>query len=425
MRVRLVLVVGATSSLVLVAFLVPLAVLVRSAAANRAMAAATVHAQSLAPTVATSAGLDAAVQRANASGVYRTSVFLPDGRVVGPDTTRTPAVEQAATGSSATAAVAGGREVVVAVGGLSDGTAVIRTFVPDAALRAGVGRAWSVLALLGLCLLAVSVLVADLLARAVTRPLSAVATVSHRLARGNLEARATADEGPPEVREVSAGLNLLAGRIKDLLAQERELVADLSHRLRTPLTALRIDVDTVTDASTRSRLLSDLDAVDRTVDSVIHEANRPGRAGGAVACDAAAVLAERVAFWSVLAEEEDRRFTVALAEGPLMVRVDAADLSACVDALVGNVFRHTPEGIAFWVTLDEVPEGGGRLTVADEGPGLPDGLVHERGASGAGSTGIGLDIVVRTAHRSGGGVELGQSAAGGAAIVVRFGPPDR
>jgi signal transduction histidine kinase len=165
--------------------------------------------------------------------------------------------------------------------------------------------------------------------------------------------------------------------------------------------------------------------VDRTVDSVIHEANRPGRAGGAVACDAAAVVAERVAFWSVLAEEEDRRLTTSLAEGPLRVRVDEADLSACVDALVGNVFRHTSEGVAFWVTLEAAPEGGGRLTVADEGPGLPDGLVHERGASGAGSTGLGLDIVVRTAHRSGGGVQLGQSAAGGAAIVVRFGPPDR
>ena len=425
MRARLVLVVGATSSLVLVAFLVPLAVLVRSAAANRTMAAATVQAQSLAPAVATTAdaALAEAVQQANGSSTFQTSVFLPDGRVVGPAAVRSPAVEQAATGSSTTAVVAGGREVVVAVAGLREGTAVIRTFVPDAALRAGVVRSWSVLVLLGLCLLGLSVLVADLLARALTRPLSAVATVSHRLARGNLEARA-GDEGPPEVREVSAGLNLLAGRIKDLLAQERELVADLSHRLRTPLTALRIDVDTVEDASVRSRLLSDLDAVDRTVDSVIHEANRPARAGVAVACDAVAVLAERVAFWSVLAEEEDRRVAVSLAPGPVPVAVDRADLSACVDALVGNVFRHTPEGVGFAVTLDELPAGGGRLTVADDGPGLPDGLVHQRGASGAGSTGLGLDIVARTAERSGGDLRLDRSSTGGAAIVVRFGPAE-
>jgi signal transduction histidine kinase len=425
MRARLFAVVGATSSLILVAFLVPLAVLVRSAAANRAMAAATVYTQSLAPAVATSAGpdLEAAVRRANASSGYRTTVFLPGGQVVGPDGTRSPAVEQAATGSSSTVAVAGGREVVVAVAGLPTGTAVIRTFVPDAALRVGVGRSWSVLALLGLCLLTLSVVIADLLARTLTRPLSAVATISHRLARGDLEARA-GDDGPPEVKEVSAGLNRLAGRIKDLLAQERELVADLSHRLRTPLTALRIDVDTVTETAVRSRLLSDLDAVDRTVDSVIHEANRPSRGGTAAWCDAASVLAERVAFWSALAEEEDRPVTVSLPEGPLPVRVDQADLSACVDALIGNVFRHTPEGAGFSVTLQELPPGGGRLVVADEGPGLPDGLVHRRGTSGAGSTGLGLDIVVRTAQRSGGAVELGRSPAGGAAITVWFGPPE-
>ena len=98
------------------------------------------------------------------------------------------------------------------------------------------------LGLLGLGLLAVSLLVADLLARRLTRPLSEVAAVSHRLAHGDLDARAGVD-GPPEVRQVSAGLNLLAGRITELLAQERATVADISHRLRTPLTALRIDVE--------------------------------------------------------------------------------------------------------------------------------------------------------------------------------------
>ena len=69
--------------------------------------------------------------------------------------------------------------------GLADGTAVIRAFVPRAELSAGVGHAWAVLGLLGLGLLVVSMLVADLLARTLTRPLSAVADVSHRLAQGS------------------------------------------------------------------------------------------------------------------------------------------------------------------------------------------------------------------------------------------------
>jgi len=66
----------------------------------------------------------------------------------------------------------------------------------------------------------------------VTRPIGELARVSHVLAAGDLEARASL-AGPPEVREVAQGLNHLAGRIRELLWQERESVADLSHRLRT------------------------------------------------------------------------------------------------------------------------------------------------------------------------------------------------
>ncbi|HEX6872991.1 MAG TPA: HAMP domain-containing sensor histidine kinase [Micromonosporaceae bacterium] len=424
MRSRLVLLVGATSSLVLIAFLVPLAVLVRSAAADRALAAATVQAQALAPAVATvdQAILNDMVSQANQSGDFPTTVFLPNGQVVGPGAARSVAVVSGLAGSSSTVPAAGGREVVVAVAGLRDGTAAIRTFVPDDRLTAGVGRAWAVLGLLGLGLLGLSLLVADLLARTLTRPLSAVGEVSYQLAQGDLGARAE-DRGPPEVRQVSAGLNLLASRISELLAQERELVADLSHRLRTPLTALRIDVESVPDLPTRARLEADLDAVDRTVDAVIHEANRSAREGVAAACDATEVVLDRVRFWSALAEEEGRAVRLAVDPVRVPVRLDRGDLAACVDALIGNVFRHTSEGIGLSVTLTRRPEGGGRLVVSDDGPGLPDGLVQRRGVSGAGSTGLGLDIVTRTARRTGGEVRLGRSATGGAAVAVDLGPP--
>jgi signal transduction histidine kinase len=422
MRARLFWLVGATSSLVLVAFLIPLALLVRTAAADRAMSDAVVKTQALAPMVATvdTATLDLAVAQTNASSPRQITIFLPDGRVLGAPAPRSAAVEEAATGRSLTAQEAGGREVVVAVAGLDQGTAVIRTFVSDGELHAGVSRAWAVLALLGLGLLGVSLLVANQLARTVIQPLSAVAEASYRLAHGSLGARA-AVEGPPEVRQVGAGLNQLAGRITELLAQERETVADLSHRLRTPLTALRIDVESLSDPQDRVRLAADLDAVERTVDDVIREARRPVREGGAAACDAAQVVAERVQFWSALAEEEGRRAQISIAPGPLEVRVSREDLRACVDALLGNVFAHTPEGTAFAVTLTAQPPNGARLLVADNGPGIPHAAVFARGTSLAGSTGLGLDIVVRTAERSGGAVTVDQSRAGGACFIVDLG----
>ncbi len=64
-------------------------------------------------------------------------------------------------------------------------------------------------------------------------------------------------------------------------------------------------------------------------------------------CDAALVVAERAAFWWPLAEDQDRQMTVEVAAGPVPVFVAADDLATCADILLGNVFAHTPEGVAF------------------------------------------------------------------------------
>lgn len=426
MRARLMLLVGATSSLVLVAFLVPLALLVRSAAADRAMSAAIVDAQELAPLVATAGeqSLDQAVARENAARDHQLTVFLPNSRVIGAPAIRSANVELAASGRSITADAPGGREVLVAVSGLSNGTAVIRTFVPHAELSASVARAWLVLGLLGVGLLGVSFLVASRLARSLVRPIQGAAESSYRIAHGELTERA-AVEGPAEIQQVSIGLNLLASRIGELLARERESVADLSHRVRTPLTALRIDAEALREPQDRARLTADLDAVERTVSEVIQELRRPVREELVPTCDAAEVVTERMAFWSALAAEEGRSATLAAATGPLPVGVTRQDLSACIDALLDNVFTHTPEGCGFGVELARLPTRAVRLSVADAGPGLPGLASLQRGHSGADSTGLGLDIVRRTAVRAGGTVTVARSAAGGARIEVDLGPPAR
>jgi signal transduction histidine kinase len=247
--------------------------------------------------------------------------------------------------------------------------------------------------------------------------------VSHRLARGELDARAD-PAAPVEVGVVAGALNTLAGRISELLREERETVADLSHRVRTPLTALGLDAEALRQPEDAARIGAGVDAVQRAVSSVIDAARR--RATDAAECDAAAVVAERVAFWSVLAEDTERDVRTDLAAGPLPVAVGRADLEALVDALLGNVFAHTPDGSAFAVRLGPRPGGGARLLVADAGPGLPAGAdVLRRGASGGGSTGLGLDIARRTAEQAGGGLALGRSPGGGLAVTVDLGPAAR
>ncbi|HKA97494.1 MAG TPA: HAMP domain-containing protein, partial [Streptosporangiaceae bacterium] len=298
MRLRVILLVVATSSLVLVSFLAPLALVLRNFTADRAVSAATFEAQHLAPLVTTlrTNSLRLTVDGLNAeSGNSPVTVFLPGGRELGQPAPRSAAVDLAARGRSFTTPGPDGVEVLVAVQGLPGSTAaVIRTFVPNADLRQGVAKAWLLLGALGLGLLALSVVVADQLARSLVRPIAALAHASDLLATGDLTARATV-AGPPEVRRAGTGLNRLAVRIGDLLTHERETVADLSHRLRTPLTALRIDAESLRNAREMAQLSADVDAVERTVNEIIRAARRPTGGGTGAACDASLVIAERAA----------------------------------------------------------------------------------------------------------------------------------
>ena len=131
-----------------------------------------------------------------------------------------------------------------------------------------------------------------------TRP----AEVAHRIREGELGTRAV-PEGPPETVELAVALNQLADRIDVLVAAEREAVADLGHRLRTPVTALRLDTDLVVDEDVSSRLRQHVDELQRSVDAIVHDARRPLRSTMPSGCDLAEVVRRRAAFWEPLAPD--------------------------------------------------------------------------------------------------------------------------
>lgn len=418
MRRSLALLVAATTSMVLVAFLIPLALLIRSATSEQAVSAATRDASALISVVATADRDTAALAVEQSRGVtgHPFTVYYPDGATVGDPVAATPAVELGMRGQSLTAEADGGREIVVAVELVGGGTGAIRTFVSDAELSAGVLRSWVILAALGLGLVAVGVAVADRLASSMIRPVVRAADVSHRLAGGQLDARADV-EGPPEAQAVAVGLNHLAGRITTMLRQERESLADLSHRLRTPLMALRLEAEALPEEHA-GRITDGVDQLERAVSKVINDArSRGGDTGPGPWCDVAAVVRERVEFWSVLAEDTGREVHTSLSSEPVPARCAATELAAALDALLGNVFAHTPDGTPFAVSL-EYRRGGVRLVVADGGPGFNVDDPVGRGHSGGASTGLGLDIARRVAESAGGGLTVGPSDLGGAAVIL-------
>jgi signal transduction histidine kinase len=349
------------------------------------------------------------------------TVFLSGKKPLGAQPhSRTLAVRLSERGNSFSVARPGGQEILVAVQGLHGNTAVVRTFVKNSELSKGVAQSWLILAALGLILLAVGVMVANLVVGTVTRPISELARVSRRLAAGALEARAD-PTGPPEVRDLAQSLNHLGGRIRDLIWQERESVADLSHRLRTPLTALRLELEVLADsADSDGRLSLQMQALEGAVTSLIEDARtRGGQEPGS--CDAAEVTRQRAAFWAVLADDQGRSMRADVPDGQVLVRVAEPELGACIDALLGNVFARTPQRTGFAVGLRPRPGGGAVLSVQDEGPGFIREDPVRRGASGGGSTGLCLDIARQTAEASGGSLTI--RAGSGGHVIVELGPP--
>ncbi len=426
MKIRVILLVLAVSSLILVSFMLPLALLLRSFAADNAVSTAQIRAQDMATLVATSnpAALGSTVEQVNAQNPGQSiTIFLNDGQRLGVPAARSSGVELTArSGGSFTERVPGGVAIFAAVLGLPQGPIVIRTFVPDSQLTHGVTQSWLILGAVALGLLALAIIVTVQLTKSLVRPLGNVAMVAEQLAQGDLSARAPVD-GPPEIRQVSNGLNRLAARIGELLTHERETLADLSHRLRTPLTALRIDAESLRgDEETMIRVIGDVDALTRTVNEIISEARRPTADSAGGSCDAAAVVRDRAAFWRALAQDQERWMTVEIPAHSLPVLVPAQDLAACVDILLENVFAHTPEGTAFSVRVSQRAGGGAWLVVSDSGPGFSHPDPARRGESSGGSTGLGLDIARRIAESSGGSLTLGRSPHGGGAVTIGLGP---
>lgn len=419
MRRRLALLALATTTMVVLAFCVPLGIVVKLVAEDRAVHAGQLEARSLAAVLG--GGTDAAaVERAlaqlNAGSPRPASLFLPDGRIVGDQTPAGAELAAAREGESLTAGVPGGRAVLVPViQGSGGAPVVVRVLIPTSQLERGVRRAWLLLALVALTLVAMATALADRLGRSVVGPMERLRVTAQRLSEGQRDARAT-PEGPPEVLVVAAELNRLADRIDAMLHAEREAAADLSHRLRTPVTALRLDVEALAGGAERERLLGEVDALQLAIDDVIR-ATRSSAPSRRVAVDLAVATRTRVAFWSVLAEHQHRPVQLALPDGPVPVEVDADELDAAIDALVGNVFAHTPEGTPFGVT---VIAGGGaaRLRVHDEGPGFAERSLVARGESGAGSTGLGLDIARRTAESAGGRLVVQRPPGRGAVVEL-------
>ncbi|MER6673095.1 HAMP domain-containing sensor histidine kinase [Streptomyces sp. NPDC000983] len=430
MRWALVKVSLAVTTMVVLAFAVPLGLVIKEMARDRAFSNAEREAAAVAPALSITTDrdqLERVVASAGAESGMAVHIPAADGSPAVDIGRQRAAREDIATvrrlGRASTSEVPGGSTLLQPVALSSGKIAVVEVHVPEAEVSNGVSTAWAVLAAVGAALIVGSVAVADRLGVRMVQPAQRLVEGAHELGEGKLGARVP-EEGPNELRLAAAAFNSMADQVVQLLANERELAADLSHRLRTPLTVLRLNAASLGDGPAAEQTRAAVAQLEREVDTIIRTAREAKpqtvAAGPGAGCDASEVVRERMAFWSALAEDEGRKVRVAGVDRPVRIPVARADLAAALDALLGNVFRHTPERTAFAVDVHN-GEDAVIVLVSDAGPGIPDpqaAMARGRGSGSAGSTGLGLDIVRRLAESTGGDVRIGSSVLGGTEVRI-------
>jgi signal transduction histidine kinase len=260
------------------------------------------------------------------------------------------------------------------------------------------------------------------------RRLKAVQEATERLAAGDLDARAP-DSGGDEVAAVARSFNNMAAELTSRAralersdGARRQLLADVSHELMTPLTAMRGYIETLAmpelqlDSPTRERYLQivtdETHRLERIIGDLLDLARLEG--GGTSMrrerVDVGAIFTRVAARHERELRERSVRLVQHVAPGAEWVDGDSDRLEQALQNLAANALRHTPEGGEIQLSSSLVPEGS-MLTVRDTGPGIPEQhlpLIFERffkvdaARKAAGGSGLGLSIVKAIVERHGG-----------------------
>ena len=328
--------------------------------------------------------------------------------------------------------------------GVQIGTVVLER--PTGPLNQNIANLWLYLIVLAGAALAAAVLVAIYLARWVSRPLARLDTAAGKIADGDLTVRARTGYGPPELRRMAATFNMMAGRLEALVHGHRAMLADASHQLRTPLTALRLRLDLLaTDASpaTAAELAGaqeEIARLSRLVDGLLATARAEAMTEQLETIDVSEAVAERVAAWQPVADGHNVKLIVEESAGPgsggaggrSMVALGAGHLEQILDNLIDNAIDALtepdagPVGGSIRISATAT-ETGTLLTVADDGPGM---TAQERSRAflryttgSQNGTGLGLAIVHRLVTANGGAIRLANTPGGGLTVEIELPSP--
>ncbi|MFF3733562.1 ATP-binding protein [Streptomyces sp. NPDC002476] len=265
--------------------------------------------------------------------------------------------------------------IVIASPVVRDGdvVAVVVIDSPTSEMRARTLRGWLLIAAGEAIAMLVAVGAAIRLTGWVLLPVRTLDAATHDIASGRMRSRVAASGGPPELRRLARSFNEMADNVENVLEQQSAFVADASHQLRNPLSALLLRIELlalelpegneeIASVRTEGKRLA------QVLDDLLDLALAEHAAADLRLTDIGALTEERVASWRPVADDKGVRLR---SGGPAAVTAwtDPIALSSALDAVIDNALKFTPAGEEVLVTI-----GSGRddvtVVVADHGPGL-------------------------------------------------------
>ncbi|WP_329274933.1 sensor histidine kinase [Streptomyces sp. NBC_01451] len=293
---------------------------------------------------------------------------------------------------------------------------------------------WGFRAGLAVLVLAAAAAIGAIAARRITAPLRELNGMASKFSDGDLTARSQVT-GPPETQTLARTLNQGAERLDTLVASQRIFVADASHQLRTPLTALRLSLDNIADGTDDEFVREDVEQataevvrMSRLVNGLLVLARAEAKVTAAEPLSLGDIVDERLSVWRPAADE--RGVTITLrgsggADGRLLVLASPGHLDQVLDNVLSNALEVSPDGGT--ITVRAQPQGDEmELTVTDEGPGMSDAeksrafdrFWRGQGLTGRSGSGLGLAVVRQLVTDDGGTVTLADAPGGGLSVVI-------
>ncbi|MFC5301017.1 ATP-binding protein [Azospira restricta] len=256
-------------------------------------------------------------------------------------------------------------------------------------------------------------LVCWLAVRLALRPLQRMAAAAEAFGR-DLRHPPLATAGPAEVRQAAQAFNVMQEQVREVMAERTQILAAVTHDLKTPLTRLRLRLESCTDPVLREKLGSDLDAMQRLVDEGLELARSMEANEAAARVDLGALLA------SIADDAADAGQPVRY-EGATGVLADCRPngLRRAIENLVGNALKYGGEAE---IRLEATPAALA-VRVLDRGPGIPEDNLGEvlrpfvrleaSRSRESGGTGLGLAIASNLIAAQGGTLTLANRPQGG------------